>query len=253
MKNSLVRYFIAIVLIGLGTMLVLDNVGVIESDIKELWHYVYPAFFIVLGFTILVGYFKTGGESWIFGSFLIIFGALLLLGRFTVIPFSFSDIFKLWPLLIIYGGFSLIGKSKKGRKSRVHIYENDQEHGKSMNWGRFAVGNIEYKQPNWQVKPMDLRNAAGDYYLDFTKAFIPEEEIPININSWAGDIQILLPEGLEFQIDATVKAGEIDVLGQTVDGINRNIFFESPGYKDATRKLKIMLDLKAGSIRVNQV
>lgn len=253
MKNNLTRYFIAIVLIGLGAMLVLDNIGVIESDIKELWHYVYPTFFVVLGLTILFSYLTRGGEGWIFGSFLIVFGTLLLLGRFTVIPFSFSDIFKLWPLLIIYGGFSVIGISKRGRRSRVHIYKDGEDDGKGINWGRFSIGNVEYKQPNWQVKPMDLWNAAGDYYFDFTKAYIPEEEIPIHISGLAGDIQMLLPEDLDVRIVAKVKAGEIDVIGEVADGINRSVYFESPGYKEAVQKLDIILDLKAGSIRVNQV
>ena len=258
MKNNFVRYFIAIALIGLGSMLVLDNIGVIESDLKEAWHYIYPAFFIVLGLSTFFRYFKRGGEGWIFGSFLIIFGTLLILGRLEIIQYTFfPDLFKLWPLFIVYIGFSFIGRSNNKRKSRVHIYNNDyqkQSGEKSYaNWGRFSIGDHEYKTPNWKVEPMNLMNAAGDYYLDFTKAFIPEEEIPITIDSWAGDVQLLLPENLEFRVDASVKTGDINVLGQTAEGINRHIFFESPNYETATRKLDILLDLKAGSIRVDQV
>lgn len=252
MEKGFLRYFIAIVLIGFGIMLVLDNIGMIDSDIKELWHYVYPIFFVILGLTIVYRYFSQGGESWIFGSFLILFGALLLLGRLAMIPFSFSDIFKLWPLLIIYGGFSILGISKR-RRSRVHIYKENGAHDKGMNFGGFSIGNIEYKQPNWQVKPMNLWNAAGDYYFDFTKAYIPEEEIPIHVYGLAGDIQMLLPEDLHVRIVAKVKAGEIDVIGETADGINRSVYFESEGYEEAIQKLDIILDLKAGSIRVNQV
>jgi lia operon protein LiaF len=100
---------------------------------------------------------------------------------------------------------------------------------------------------------MDLRNAAGDYYIDFSKAFIPEKEIPISIHSWAGDVQILLPEHVAFRIDASVKAGEIHVLDQTADGINRSVFYESTDYEDAIRKLDMTIKLKAGSIRVDVV
>ena len=254
MKNNPVRYFIAISLIGLGIMLVLDNIGVIESDIKELWHYVYPIFFIMIGVSLSVRYFKKGGEGWIFGSFLIIFGSLLLLGRLEIIQYRFTDLFKLWPLLIIYIGFSIIGKSSKRHKTRVHIFKNS-DNGKytGKDGKRFSVGNFEYKDPNWKVKPMNLWSAAGDYYFDFSKAFIPDEEIPITINSWAGDVQILLPENLEFRIEASVKAGDINVLGQTADGINRNLVFETTGYESAVQKLDIDVDLKAGSIRVDTV
>lgn len=253
MKNSVVRYFIAIVLIGLGTMLILDNIGLINSDIKELWHYVYPIFFIVFGFTLMRNYFKRGGESWIFGSFLIVLGSLLLLGRFDLILFRFSDIFKLWPLLIIYIGFSIFGKSNKRKKSHVHIFNHDEEHYKKINGKRFAVGNVEYKESNWKVKPMDLWSAAGDYYFDFSKAFIPDEEIPISINSWAGDVQMVLPENLEFKVEASIKAGEIDIVGHRADGVNRDLAYQSDGYDSATQKLDLHIILKAGSIRIDKV
>lgn len=253
MKNNILRNFIAIALIGMGTMLVLDNIGVIESDIKELWHYVYAIFFIVLGLTLMKKYFMRGGESWIFGSFLIIFGSLLLLGRLEIVQYRFTDIIKLWPLLIIYIGFSIFGKSNKRKKSHVHIFNNDDYDYQKNNGKRFVVGNFEYKQPNWKVKPMNLWSAAGDYYFDFSRAFIPDEEIPIKIDSWAGDVQMVLPESLEFRIDASVKAGEIDVDGQRTDGVNRSFSYESAGYETATQKLDIYIVLKAGSIRIDKV
>lgn len=254
MKNNIIRNFIAITLIGIGTMLVLDNIGVIDSDIQELWHYVYPVFFVVLGLTIMRSYFKRGGEGWIFGSFLIIFGTLLLLGRLDVIEYHFADIIKLWPLLIIYVGFSIFGKSNKRKKTHVHIFNDDEDTSDhKVNGKRFAVGNFEYKQPNWKVKPMSLWSAAGDYYFDFSKAFIPEEEIPIKIDSWAGDVKMILPQYLEFKVDASVKAGEIDVDGQKVEGVNRDFIYESNGYTDAVQKLNIHIVLKAGSIRVDRV
>lgn len=253
MGNNSVRYFTAILLIGVGTMLVLDNLGIIESNYNAAWHLIYPVFFIIFGIVLLFKYVNKGGEHWIFGSFIMIFGSMLLLGRFAVIEFQFSDIFKLWPLLIIYVGFSLIGLSNKWRKPRVHIMNDNhkqsyQEYGK-----RFSVGSVEFKEENWRVEPLNLWNAAGDYYLDFSKAYIPEEEIPITINSWAGDIQLLLPENLDVKIEASVKAGEINLLGKKAEGINRVLHFETPGYDEAVRKLNIELDLKAGSIKVDYV
>lgn len=252
MRNNFMRNFIAIAFIGLGTLLVLDNIGIVDSDMTEMWHYIYPVFFVVLGMGIFYKYLNKGGGGWIFGSFFIIFGILLLLGKLEIIDFSFSDLFKLWPLLIIYIGLSIIGKARYRKKSWSHI-SNGTQYDRDKYKGCFSVGTFEYKHPNWKVKPMELRNVAGDYYFDFTKAFIPETEIPLKIDSWAGDVQMLLPENLEFRIDASVKAGEINILGQVVDGINRNLVYESPGFHDAVRKLDIILDLKAGSIRIDKV
>lgn len=252
MRNKRIENLIAVLLIGIGILLILDNIGVLKTDFKEIWQYINSIFFIALGVIIFYGYFKKGGEGWIVGSFFIIFGVLLWLGKLNVIDFVFSDVFKLWPLLIIYIGFSMIGKVGDRKKTRVHIL-NDEIHSNGNYQYQSFIGTFEYKHPNWKVKPLELRNVAGDFYLDFTKAFIPEEEIPITIKSWAGDVQILLPENLEFRIDAYVKAGEINVLEQYADGLNRYINYESPGYQAAIQKLDIIIDLKAGSIRVNKV
>lgn len=56
---------------------------------------------------------KTGNLIW--GIFLITFGILLLLGQFDLINFSFWSIFKLWPLVLVLVGVSLlsIGKTAK--------------------------------------------------------------------------------------------------------------------------------------------
>lgn len=251
MNNSLFRIFTAIALIGFGSLLILANFGIGQMSSGQLWSYIFPVLFIVIGLTLFIGFLTKRRSGWILGSFFTILGTLLLLGQIPSVDFTFtfSDVFKLWPLLIIYVGFSLIGLGKRGRKRRVHIYTNGKD---EQNWPMFSVGNYEYKKDNWKVEPINLRNAAGDYYFDFTKAFVPEEEIPITVDSLAGDIQMIIPENLDFRVDAHVKAGSINVLGQTMDGINRSLVYETPNYEEAVKKLDIFLDLKAGSILINK-
>ncbi|MEN1970249.1 cell wall-active antibiotics response protein LiaF [Lentibacillus sp. N15] len=246
------RYMFALGLIIVGMILVLDNIGLVEVQMDDYWGLIIPVLFMLLGVKLFIDDFKYKGGSWIFGSLLVIFGGLLLLGELAIINFSFSDITKLWPLLIIYIGYSIIKPTKKkyvhGKIKKKYVRDN-------MSYGKriFSVGDHEYKQSNWKVEPMNLKNAAGNCYMDFTKAFIPDKEIPITINNWAGDVQLLLPEHLPFRIDASVKVGDINVLDQKVDGINRHIFYESSDYDAAVRKLDINVKLKAGDIRVDVV
>ncbi|GGB51688.1 hypothetical protein GCM10011409_31570 [Lentibacillus populi] len=247
------RYILALGLIILGAVLVLANIGIIDFQIDEYWGLIIPLVIMLLGLKLFIDEFKYKGGSWIFGSLLVIFGSLLLLGELGIIEFTFSDIVKLWPLLIIYVGYSII---KPGRRHKTFVSEKDDKEKKfyDKKVRRLSVGDHEFKQPNWKVEPMNLWTAAGSYYIDFTKAFIPEKEIPITINSWAGDVQILLPEHVAFRIDASVKAGEIKIIDQTADGvINHSIFYESVDYDIADRKLDITVKLKAGSIRVDTV
>ncbi|MFC4559164.1 cell wall-active antibiotics response protein LiaF [Virgibacillus kekensis] len=252
MGGSFVRYVLALVLILGGGALVLANLRLIDFEIGEVWIYIYPVIFVMLGLKWIVDKIRYNRGSWIFGSFFLLFGTLLLLDRFNVLDFEIDDVYKLWPLLIVYIGFSFFSGTSPKRKHRT----KDKWKGKKPHKyysGGFTVGSHEYNQPNWKVEPMNLRSLAGDFYIDFSKAFIPEEEIPIDVHSLAGDVHILIPENIPFQVDATVKAGEIDVVGQKSEGISRHLSYVTDDYETAVRKLDITVELKAGSIRVVKV
>lgn len=250
MKVGFFRYLIAVVLILFGAILVLENLGVTELNSKSAWGYIYPSLFVLFGIKWIIDRMRHRGGSWIWGSFFFIFGSLLLLDQFEVLQFAFKDVFKLWPLLIVYFGFLFIGKSNK---PKVMIYNDESKVEEDGNSSFFTVGNHEFNQPNWKVEPTTVKTLAGDFYYDFSKAYIPEKEIPISISSLAGDVHILVPENLEFQVHASVKAGDIDIVGQSVDGINRSLSYATPNYDSASRKINLTLKLKAGSIRVDYV
>ncbi|MGF7013769.1 cell wall-active antibiotics response protein LiaF [Ornithinibacillus bavariensis] len=254
MKIGFFRFLIAVLLIGFGVVLVLENIGVMDFNGRDAWGYIYPSLFILFGIKWMIDRMKHRGGSYAWGSFFFIFGSLLLLDRFDIITFTFGDVFKLWPLLIIYFGFQFIGNSFKPKviiqKKGNHEEVIDAEYSNSS---FFTVGNHEFNKPNWKVEPTTIKTLAGDFYYDFSKAYIPEKEIPITVNALAGDVHILIPENIEFQIKASVKAGDIDIVGQTVDGINRSLSYVTPNYDTATRKLNFTLKLKAGSIRVDLV
>ncbi|HEY4600083.1 MAG TPA: cell wall-active antibiotics response protein LiaF [Cerasibacillus sp.] len=258
MRRGIFYYMIAFFLIGFGVLLIFENLGIMSFSFKTGWHYLYPVLIIFLGMKWVSDRFRYRGGSLFFGSLFILFGSLLLLDRFQVITFHFKDIFKLWPLLIIYFGFSLLKGSRpvvvmnwsKGKSDADDIFDDEKVDDKGS---MFSVGNYEYNQPNWKVEPMSLRSLAGDFFFDFSKAFIPEKKIPILIDSLAGDVHVLIPEHVEFRVRAHVVAGEIDVVGQSTDGINRTFTFETPGYGFSEQKLDFQIRLKAGSIRINYV
>ncbi|MFA1819063.1 cell wall-active antibiotics response protein LiaF [Virgibacillus oceani] len=242
------RYFLAVFLIIIGIMLVLTNLDIVSSDFGLTWVYIYPIFFVAIGLKWLIYYLRKKGGSWVFGSFFLILGTLLLLDRFDVVSFAFRDVLKLWPLLIIYIGFLIFGISS----NRVVVVRENDGKKEYYNPNKSMVGSHEYNEPNWKVKPMNVSHMAGDFYFDFTKAFIPEEEIPIMIKSLAGDVNIIMPENVEFRVEASVKAGEIEIVGQRQDGLQRSLEFETINYKSAVQKIDFTIKLKAGSIRIDQ-
>ncbi|WP_217586002.1 cell wall-active antibiotics response protein LiaF [Lentibacillus saliphilus] len=250
MRGRFLSNLIAVTLIAFGVLLILANVNVIDFDFGTIWHYLYPILFVAIGFKWLMDSLRRKGGSLLFGSLFLVLGILLLLDRFQVITFTFSDIMKLWPLLIIYIGLTMIGFPKK-RGIRVVVSKDDED--TVQKTSRFSIGDKTFNEENWTLTPIDFRDAVGDYYMNLSKAYIPEKEIPIHINNWAGEIHLLIPENVACRIDASVKAGELVLFGQTADGINRTLHHESEDYKTATRKLDIHLRMKAGSIRVDRV
>src|SRR5699024_3821203 len=115
------------------------------------------------------------------------------------------------------------------------------------------VGDYDYSDENWLVRPMNLKSMAGDYYFDFTKAFIPDKETPISIRGQAGDVHMVIPKDVPFRVVAIVKAGEIVIDGREVAGIQRSTDYEVDGYEEAEKKLDLYIKLSAGAIRIDRV
>src|SRR5690625_2925079 len=144
--RKIIRYFLAVFLIVIGLMLVLTNLNIVNYDFGSAWTYIYPIFFVVIGMKWLVDYLRKKGGTWVFGSFFLIFGSLLLLDRFDVISFVFHDVFKLWPLLIIYIGFMIFGLSRANV-----VVKTDGGKKKYYSPNKSFVGSHEYNTPNWKV------------------------------------------------------------------------------------------------------
>ncbi|WP_102027973.1 cell wall-active antibiotics response protein LiaF [Salirhabdus sp. Marseille-P4669] len=256
-SHSLFKIVVSFILIGVGVLLILANFGVISVEISSIIEKNWPILIALVGLKSFIDGIRSNvsGGSWTFGSFLLIYGVLVVLGRNGVLDFGFGDIWTLWPLLLIYiGVHSLVFTKHKGNKGkRVKItFDSDNEKQYRKNQKNF-VGDQSFSDENWTVEPMELWNGVGEYYFDFTKAYIPEGETPISIKGWVGDVRMLMPENLAFQVEAAANIGSIKILNQQADGLRREVFYQTPDYEEATRKLSIKLQIQVGEIRIDQV
>src|SRR5699024_9241113 len=112
MGNRFFRSMIGIIVILLGCILVLDNLDLVAWSFGDWWHFIYSSFFVLLGLKWLYQAFK-GDNGFGTPIFLIIFGSLLLLDQFGYLVFAFWDIYKLWPLILIFIGFHFLRGSRK--------------------------------------------------------------------------------------------------------------------------------------------
>ncbi|QFT88274.1 hypothetical protein FIU87_06440 [Bacillus sp. THAF10] len=256
----------AIFVVFLGIMLLLVNIGIISLEIKQIFVTYYPILIILLGLKLLIDALFHYKSSLFVSIFLLSLGTLLLLDRLDYMRFEFQMFWKLWPLLIIYFGIKLF-VNKRPVKFQVtktdddldEIFtdysENDEEADQPRTGTKrvITIGDMKMNKQNWPVEPLKVWNVVGDYYFDFSKAYIPDKETHIQIKGVVADLKMLIPEDLPVKISANVKLGQLSVFGDTSDGKGNKLFYETSNYEEATRKLNIILDMKIGDVRIDHV
>lgn len=269
--KSINQIIFTICLSVVGVFLLLINIGIIPMEIKEAFILFYPFLLFIYGLYLLIEFFFRKKGAFFWAMLVSVFSLCLMLDRFEVIQFGFWDIWKLWPLILIQIGVSLLFKKEIVRievdNLPVHCKPSgNHEEGQrvikiSKNKGPtpikhikgFSIGDVSMKAQNWALEPINLYNTVGDYFIDFSKAFIPEKETPIIVQGWVGDVKMLVPEDIPVRIYAHIKVGDIRIFNTVSDAVNRKVYFQSTGYEDATRKLDITVKLKVGSIRIDKV
>lgn len=256
-QKSINQTLFALFLLALGIVLLLINIGVISLEMKELFVVFYPFFLFVIGLILFISnLLRKERKKYTFSLLLLLFSFLLILDRFEVIVFKFADVWKLWPILLILMALSLLFKKSKLQididfSSKETEFSGSDQHEKKIVSG--LIGEVSYKDSNWALEPMMLNNSIGDYFLDLSKAFIPERETPIIINGSIADIKMIIPENIPVNITANSKIGDVRIFDIKGDTLNRNVFYKTQGYDEATRKLKITINVKIGSIRIDKV
>ncbi|KGX84733.1 cell wall-active antibiotics response protein LiaF [Pontibacillus litoralis] len=239
------HYGTGLLIIGLGVFLLLTNFNMISMDVFSIIQYVYPYVFIIIGIFMMVQVLRGRSNKWRWAIFWLIFGGLLVGDRLGYISFQFYDVWNLWPVLFIYIGVSFFLTKKNSDKEYSSISLGDSQ--------SFTIGEHRYEQTNWVVEPMRVNNGIGEYYFDFTKAFIPDTETHIQILGIIGEVTMIIPDHIPFQVQGNVTLGEIRVIEEKASGFNKQIVYQSPDYSVATRKLNIQVGVFLGEFTVDKV
>ncbi|MGD6777096.1 cell wall-active antibiotics response protein LiaF [Sutcliffiella horikoshii] len=256
----------AIVFVFIGIMLLLVNIGVISLEIKAYFVTYYPVLILLFGLKLLIDTLFFHKRALFLSLFLLAFGGLLLIDRVGYIEFQFHMFWKLWPLLIVYFGMKLFVNKRpvkirftKENEEFNDVFDTYDESDEDVNWKGnstkrvITIGDMKMNKQNWAVEPLSVWNVVGDYYFDFSKAYIPDKETCIQIKGVVADLKMLVPEDLPIKVSAKVKVGHLNILGNTSEGKGNKLYYESENYNEASRKLNIVLDMKIGDVRIDRV
>jgi predicted membrane protein len=188
--------FLGAIIVTIGTMLLLDNVGVIRF--RDYWQY-WPVILIVFGIVRIAD--SHGPAAIIWGSVLAGIGGLLLLDNLNLIYFDWR-IF--WPVILIAWGLMMVFRPRRWRGPR----------GPDVIGGPGGVGGPDIPQATdagklglWTVfgggrrmiDSQDFRGGEvtaifGGYELDLTRAAIAGDSAVIDVNAVFGGVEIRVPE-----------------------------------------------------------
>jgi len=108
----------------------------------------------------------------------------------------------------------------------------------------FAVDSQDELAARYEVGMGDLRLDLSDLTLS--------EAAQVEVSVGAGELLVIVPEGIPVSIDAAVAAGEIEMFDETVDGMSVVKHYVSPGFDEAAVTLTLDLDVAAGRIEVRR-
>jgi lia operon protein LiaF len=249
----------SVILLVIGIALLLINIGVISLEIKELFVTFIPILFILAGILYFVQSIRRKSSGSIFLSlFFLLYGFLLEFNHYGIVHFTYGDWWKLWPIFFIYLAIKKLFFKEKVKISFEADFDNKHEEilGKTkrkFNKSFTLIGDMEFNKQNWPLKSMDMHNLIGDYYFDFSKAFIPEEETTIIIKSRIGDVKLLIPEDIPTRIVTKIKIGDIRLFDMNSAGTKPHLVFESSNYHDSIKKIDIMIEVGIGDIRIDRI
>ncbi|WP_062050610.1 cell wall-active antibiotics response protein LiaF [Bacillus sp. JCM 19034] len=172
--------------------------------------------------------------------------------------------------IAIYFGIRLIRSNKNDKAEKENIYETnwdlddieeeelkEEEKSSLLKYDspivrRSIIGEIDYREA-FELQDMTIWNGIGEVRLDLSRAIIPEGETVVIVQGLIGEIQIYIPDDLAVSVQASSLLGEVTVLHERHSGINPHLSITTIGYKESTRRVKLVLSVSIGEVKVRSL
>lgn len=168
-----------LVLIGVGVVFLLDQFGLVKA--ANIWNF-WPLFFVVPGLVKLTSPGSVGDRVW--GSFLVLFGTVLILHEFGRFPYGWN---YLWPLFLIVAGGLLMWQSYQTKRDGLALSGEDDVRVFSV------FGGSEQHVNSQHFRGGQLVAVFGGYQLDLTQAEIEGEQAILDATSVFGGGEVRIP------------------------------------------------------------
>ncbi len=244
--------------IGLGAILLGMNLGFFDLGEMSWTKLILPTLLIVMGASSLDSYTKKDREGikLLWGLFTFAFGSLIILGVLDLFEFTYGDWLKLWPIILVAIGLHQLFKTpaKTKNKGKTIIYSNwNKDEENNVKKKKRPIESLQFKEQGWEVVPMNRVVNIGSFFFDFSKANIPMGETPIQLSGNVGDVKILVDEDVAIKVTFKSNVLSTDILDKKENGLRCEVDYESPGYEEAERRVKLFVDYHVLDAKIKRV
>jgi len=192
------RVFWGLLLIGVGVLFLLDQLG--EVDFGDIIGRYWPAIFILIGLSILIGHnFQNVGS----GLFFIFFGCFFLLLKLRIIHHEIWYYF--WPVVIIALGLWILFKpALSGAKKKIpDLTTDDLRISQVFSGTRRRIDSPDFKGGSAEV-------VFGSAEIDMTAARLSGGQATVVLSAVLGSIELLVPPDWQVKVEGTPILGSIE-------------------------------------------
>ena len=194
--NSAHGIVVSLAIIALGTLFLLDNLGIVSfHDVARYW----PVILIALGVVRMVDSHGSASLTW--GAVLAGVGGLLLLDNLNLIYFDWRIV---WPAILIGVGVLMLLRTSE----RSHFWPGQEssqsapdEPGKLNLWAFFSGGERRIDAKDFRGGQVSA--TFGGYEIDLRGAAMAEAQATIDVSAMFGGVEIEIPDTWHAEIKGT--------------------------------------------------
>lgn len=112
------------------------------------------------------------------------------------------------------------------------------------------TSSLKWDREPYQLYDQSLWHVVGECDIDLSLAILDGSETTLLFQGVFGDIDIMIPDDLGVEIEATVLFGQIDLGRDRETGFLNRWKWRSPNYETADQKVKLNLSYIVGDIDI---
>ena len=199
------RMLFGLVMVSLGVLWTLENLGLSEvGEVLRWW----PSLLVFYGFMRFTG--LDGTRRVVSGSLFMIAGGWMLARELGLVHVS---IFRLWPVFMIAIGASLVWRSMRGPGFAADASD------RSSYPRPFAfMGGVTRNVDSQDLVGLEATAVMGGVEADLRGARARGREVVVEVFAWWGGIDLIVPENWRVASEVTPIMGGVDDQSKAVGG-----------------------------------